>query len=214
MVYVILGIALWLAFLKSGVHSTIDGIFLAMTIPTQAVLTGNHFANRIQSRLESFLNRERVNDPLERAEEQQAVIQEIEFSCRRVEAPLQHIEHSLPPWVTFFLLPIFAFASTGTEIPFQALGDIFSELIILGVIFALFFGKQAGIFLFAWMTVKLGWAQLPHGVGWAPLYGVSILGGIGFTISLFIAGLALPDPEMLKLAKIGTLVASILSGVI
>jgi NhaA family Na+:H+ antiporter len=84
----------------------------------------------------------------------------------------------------------------------------------MGLILGLFVGKQAGIFLFAWVTVKLGWAKLPNGVGWTHLYGVSILGGIGFTMSLFIAGLAFLDPEMLKQAKMGILIASILSGVI
>ncbi len=214
MVYVILGIALWLAFLKSGIHATVAGVLLAMTIPTNAQLTGNQFAKRIQGLLDDFSRRQRVDDPLSRAEDQQAAIQEIELSCRRVEAPLQRIEHGLHPWVTYIILPIFAFANAGTEIPFQALGGALSDPIVLGVILGLIFGKQLGIMSFCWVTVKFGWTQLPQGVGWPQLYGVSILAGIGFTMSLFIADLAFPNPEYLQKAKIGILVASILSGVI
>ena len=116
--------------------------------------------------------------------------------------------------MTFIIIPIFAFANAGVEIPFQELGGIFSNPIILGILVGLFFGKQIGIMSFAWIVVRLGWADLPKGLRWSHLYGASILGGIGFTMSLFIGDLAFPDPDMLQQTKLGILLASILSGLI
>jgi len=214
MVYIILGMILWVAFLKSGVHVTVAGVLLAMTIPANALITGDQFARRIQRLIEKFLGHERAIHPLERTEDQQAIIQEIELSCRRVEAPLQRIEHGLHPWVTYVIMPIFAFANAGVEIPFQAMGNLLGQPVILGIIAGLFLGKQAGIMLFSWLAVRMGWADLPSDVTWRQLYGISVLAGIGFTMSLFISSLAFPDPDLLAQSKIGVLIASLLSGVI
>jgi NhaA family Na+:H+ antiporter len=214
MVYIILGIILWVAFLKSGVHATVAGVLLAMTIPANALITENQFAQRIQKLIQKFLSRERADHPLERTEDQQVIIQEIELSCRRVGAPLQRIEHGLHPWVTYVIMPIFAFANAGVEIPFQTMGNMLDQPVILGIIAGLFLGKQAGIMLFSWLAVRSGWADLPSEVTWKQLYGTSVLAGIGFTMSLFIASLAFPDPDLLAQSKIGVLMASILSGVI
>ncbi len=212
MVYIILGIILWVAFLKSGVHATVAGVFLAMTIPANALITEDQFTKRIQKLIQKFLSRERADHPLERTEDQQAILQEIELSCRRVQAPLQRIEHGLHPWVTYVIMPIFAFANAGVEIPFQAMGNVLSQPVILGIIAGLFLGKQAGIMLFSWLAVRWGWADLPSEVTWKQLYGISVLAGIGFTMSLFIASLAFPDPDLLAQSKIGVLIASVLSG--
>ncbi len=214
MAYIILGIILWVAFLKSGVHATVAGVLLAMTIPANAVITEDQFAQRIQKLIQKFLSRERADHPLERTEDQQAILQEVELSCRRVQAPLQRIEHGLHPWATYVIMPIFAFANAGVEIPIQAMGNALSQPVILGILVGLFLGKQAGITLFAWLAVRLGWADLPSKVGWKQIYGISVLAGIGFTMSLFIASLAFPDPTLLAQAKIGVLMASLLSGAI
>lgn len=212
MVYVILGIFLWLAFLKSGVHSTVAGVLLAMTIPTNALMTGDEFARKIRNLLTQFLGRERVANPLHRAEDQQAIIKEIESSCHHVEAPLQGIEHRILPWVTYAIMPIFAFANAGVEIHFQELGGALVHPVTLGIIAGLVIGKQTGIMLFAWLAVKLGWAELPVETNWKHMYGVAWLAGIGFTMSLFIGSLAFTDPTLLTQTKIGILVASLASG--
>lgn len=214
MVYIILGIILWVAFLKSGVHATVAGVLLAMTLPANALITEDQFVLRIQKLIQKFLSRERADHPLERTEGQQAILQEIELSCRRVQAPLQRIEHGLHPWVTYVIMPIFAFANAGVEIPLQTMGNALSQPVVLGIIVGLFLGKQAGITLFAWLAVRLGWADLPSEVTWKQIYGISVLAGIGFTMSLFIASLAFEDPTLLAQAKIGVLMASLLSGVI
>jgi NhaA family Na+:H+ antiporter len=214
MMYIILGIILWVAFLKSGVHATVAGVLLAMTIPANAQTTEDQFARHIQKLIQKFLSRERADHPLERTEDQQAILREIELSCRRVQAPLQRIEHGLHPWTTYVIMPIFAFANAGVEIPLQAIGNALSQPVVVGTIAGLFLGKQAGITLFAWLAVRSGWADLPNEVTWKQLYGISVLAGIGFTMSLFIASLAFSDPTLLAQAKIGVLMASLLSGAI
>lgn len=213
LIYVILGIALWLAFLKSGVHATVAGVLMAFTIPANALLTEEQFVRRIQRLIEKFQGHGRVDNPLERAEDQQVVIQEIEMACRRVEAPLQRIEHGLHPWVIYIIMPIFGLANAGVEIPFYAIGDALGQPVIMGIVAGLFLGKQSGIILFSWLSVRLGWADLPSEVTWRHLYGASLLAGIGFTMSLFIASLAFPDPTLLAQAKVGILIASTLSGI-
>ena len=127
--------------------------------------------------------------------------------------PLQRFEHGLTPWVSFFIIPLFALANAGVDIG----GDFAKSLtdtISIGIITGLFIGKQTGIFLFSWLAVKLGIASKPEGIKWQQLYAVGILGGIGFTMSLFITNLAFNDPLLIDTAKIGILIASLLSGVI
>ncbi|MEW6324814.1 MAG: Na+/H+ antiporter NhaA [Nitrospirota bacterium] len=215
LVYTLLGIVLWLAFLKSGVHASVAGILLAMTIPTRTVLTEAQFERRVQRLIEHFTASDDRRSPLERNEEQQAIIQRIEAACHEVEAPLQRIEHNLHPWVTFAIIPIFAFANAGVEISTEALKAAAVHPVTLGVAVGLVLGKQLGVLLFTWAPVRLGWAELPAGITWAHLYGVSWLAGIGFTMSLFITNLAFAtEPRLIEQAKIGILAASLIAGAV
>jgi NhaA family Na+:H+ antiporter len=128
--------------------------------------------------------------------------------------PLQRFEHGLHPWVAFFIIPVFALANAGVTLAgLDILSALFSP-VSLGIIIGLFIGKQFGIFAFSFVAVKLKLASLPEGVNWKNLYGAGILAGIGFTMSLFIAGLAFNNPALLDLSKIGILTGSLLSGVV
>ncbi|MCC6598424.1 MAG: Na+/H+ antiporter NhaA [Alphaproteobacteria bacterium] len=165
--YIILGIILWVAVLKSGVHATLAGVATALFIP---------------------------------------------MSCPKREgfSPAKHLEHALHPWVAFGILPIFAFANAG--VPFTGMGlHSLGEPVTLGITLGLVLGKQVGIFLTLWLAIKLGLSPMPKGVRWVHLYGVSILCGIGFTMSLFIGGLAFADLHHQASIRLGVLVGSIFS---
>lgn len=212
LVYSILGVILWLAFIKSGVHATIAGVLLAMTIPVDAKFTEADFRQRIQNLLDRLMQRRKEDDPLARAEDQQAVIHKIEKACQDVEAPLQRMERGLHGWVGFLIVPLFAFANAGVEIPWNRLSEALFHPITGGAIVGLVIGKQVGIMLFSWGVIRLGWGELPEGTNLRQIYGASWVAGIGFTMSLFIAELAFFDPEQLVAAKIGILFASLIAG--
>ena len=211
--YSILGVILWLAFLKSGVHATIAGVLLAFTIPAVSRYDTNKFSGKVKQLINNFDSKgDHWKNVLNNAERQHDVLA-IESSCEKILTPLQRFEHSLHPWVSFFIIPVFALANAGVTI---ADLDILSALlspVSLGIILGLFIGKQMGIFAFSFLAVKLKFATLPEGVNWKNLYGAAILAGIGFTMSLFIASLAFTDPALLDLAKIGILSGSLLSGI-
>lgn len=129
-------------------------------------------------------------------------------------SPLLQVEHGLQPWVTFLIVPLFGFANAGVSFADMSLSDL-AQPVPLGVAFGLFLGKQFGVFLTSFAIIRLGWAQLPTGANWKQLYGVAILCGIGFTMSLFIGLLAFPDVPLLQNElKLGVLLGSIVSGVI
>ena len=128
-------------------------------------------------------------------------------------SPLHALEHGLSPYVLFFIVPVFAFANAGVSLAGIELGDMLAPL-PLGIALGLVLGKQIGVFGATWATVKLGFAQLPHGVTWAHIYGLSCLAGIGFTMSLFIGSLSFADPELMNAVRLGVLSRSLISGVV
>lgn len=213
--YVIVGIALWFAMLKSGVHVTLSGVLMAMTIPATTTIGNSAFALTIREQL-SFFTGEKKDARADHIdldyERKQMIIQKMERACHDIEAPLQRIEHYLHPWVVYLIMPLFAFANAGVEISLGALGRLTTDPVFLGVIFGLVLGKQIGVFGFSWLSVRAGFTALPRGVGWGHIYGVSVVAGIGFTMSLFIGMLAFDSDGLLESAKIGILVASFISG--
>ena len=165
--YILLGIILWIAVLKSGVHATLAGVATAFFIPMTCKKNPEH-------------------------------------------SPCKHLEHFLHPWVAFGILPIFAFANAG--VPFTGMGlHSLGEPVTLGIIAGLVVGKQLGIFSVLWLTIKTGISPMPQGVTWLHLYAVSILCGIGFTMSLFIGGLAFDDLAHQASIRLGVLVGSMIS---
>lgn len=209
--YIILGILLWLTVLESGIHATVAGVLLALTIPVQPQLDSPGFIERIQSLIEQF--RKETADARSQIimQHQLSIVQTIEISCHKVETPLQRFEHKLHPWVTYGIMPLFAFANAGVSIDGN-LSSILLAPVALGIILGLIIGKQIGITLFSWIAVKLNVAVLPVGTGWKHIYGISWLGGVGFTMSLFIANLAFADEQTLNISKAAVLTASFIAG--
>jgi len=212
--YMILGLILWLAFLKSGVHATIAGVLLAFTIPASSRYDTNKFSERVKQLINHFDSTgDHWKNVLNNSERQNDVLA-IEESCEKILTPLQRFEHELHPWVAFFIIPIFALANAGVTLMSLDILEALTSSVSLGIIIGLFFGKQIGIFIFSFLAVKLKLASLPEGINWKNLYGAGILAGIGFTMSLFIAGLAFNNPALLDLSKIGILTGSLISGIV
>ena len=212
LVYVIPGIVLWIAFLKSGIHATVAGVILAFIIPATSRYNTKDFLLKGKELLDDF-DKEGTEGPNVLAnEERQNIVQTLESACAKVLTPLQRFEHSLNPWVSFVIMPIFALANAGVPLKEDFFTSLINE-VSLGIIAGLFIGKQFGIFIFSWIAVKLNIANLPSKVQWKQIYGAAILGGIGFTMSLFITNLAFTSEELINIAKVGILTASLLSGI-
>ena len=204
-VYAVIGVCVWAAVLSSGVHATIAGILLAFTIPARSGIDKAEFLRQSRWLLDEF---ER-HDP--HSAKAHHTIHALEQKCEMIESPLHRIEHALQPWVAFLIMPIFAFANAGVHI-LGKVGAAVTHPITLGVLMGLLLGKPLGITLFARLASLSGLASRPASVSWRQIFGASWLCGIGFTMSLFIASLALGEGDLLDMAKIGTFAASIGAG--
>ncbi len=211
--YIILGVGLWLAFLKSGVHATIAGVLLALTIPASRRLDAPDFLDRARAYLASFAEDVKPGETAPTLQQQDAIFA-LENACEAAETPLARMEHGLHKPVAFFIIPVFALANAGVALT-GGLGALLSSPVTLGIVLGLVVGKPIGITLMAWLAVKTGLASLPAGTTWKQVVGVSALCGIGFTMSIFIATLAFPgDAALLDAAKLGILLGSLISGVL
>jgi NhaA family Na+:H+ antiporter len=212
--YTILGIILWIAFLKSGVHATIAGVLLAFIIPASARLNTKHFSDKTRELLNKFDDTGEHGENVLSNEGRQTDVMAIEENCKKILTPLQRFEHGLHPWVSYFIIPLFALANAGVTFTGMDFIGAITSPVSLGIIVGLFVGKQLGIFGFSWIAVKLKLCSLPEEVNWTKIYAAGILAGIGFTMSLFIAGLAFTQETLIDLSKIGVLSGSLLSGVL
>ncbi len=201
--YALLGIGLWLAFLNSGVHPTLAGVLLAATIPTRSPPN----VSRLMAQTDTVLNRYEYDDDEGR---KQALVRALKTILDRMEPPAQRLEHELQPWVTYLILPIFALANAGVPLG-GADGLALLNPVSLGIIFGLVLGKPIGVGIFAWLAARSGVAEKPLDISWRQFFSASVLAGIGFTISLFIAQAAFQDARLLSNAKIGILAGSILA---
>ncbi len=213
LIYTLVGVGLWLAFLKSGVHATVAGVLLAFTIPVSARINTKKFKNATESLLRDFDNAGEHGDNVLTNSDRLSIIDQIENNCEKILTPLQRFEHGLHPWVSFFIMPVFALANAGVTIK-SGLTSALTNPVSIGIILGLFLGKQIGIFSFSYLAVKLKLASEPEGVSWMKIYAAAILAGIGFTMSLFIANLAFSSAELLNISKVGILAGSLLSGVV
>lgn len=213
MVYAVLGIFLWLAFFKSGVHATIAGVLLAMTIPVRTRINTEEFISNASFFLDEFRTHGKTGESVLTNKNQRAAIQAIEIAAEHAQTPLQRLEHILHPWVSYFIMPVFALANAGIAIKGDFL-SAFTQPVTLGVMAGLILGKQIGIFSASYIAIKLGWSDLPSGMTWTRLYGLSWLAGIGFTMSLFIASLAFGTSDLLTMSKAGILAASLIAGTV
>ncbi|WP_455204064.1 Na+/H+ antiporter NhaA [Kaarinaea lacus] len=213
--YFIVGAMLWLAMLKSGIHATIAGILTAWTIPARPKFEPVLFSNQVRALMGKFDKAHRPGESIMNNQEQRAVLQTLENVTHMVQTPLQRLEHGFHLPVALLVIPIFALANAGIPVEMSKLDDLFQHPVALGVILGLVLGKSIGIFGFSWLAIKLGFGQLPKGTQMKQLIGVGFLGGIGFTMSIFIADLAfINNAEYLLLAKTGILFASLLAGII
>ncbi|HRN26118.1 MAG: Na+/H+ antiporter NhaA [Ignavibacteriaceae bacterium] len=213
LIYTFVGIVLWLAFLKSGVHATVAGVLLAFTIPVSSRINTKKFKNETENLLKDFDNAGEHGEDVLTNSERLTIIDHIENNCEKILTPLQRFEQGLHPWVSFLIMPVFALANAGVTIG-AGFSSALTHSVSLGIIFGLFIGKQIGIFGFSYLAVKLKIASVPEGVSWKKIYAASIIAGIGFTMSLFIANLAFDSEELLNIAKVGILSASLISGII
>jgi NhaA family Na+:H+ antiporter len=203
-VYLLVGAVIWVAVYKSGVHPTVAGVVLGLLTPSE-VWVGRDALRRsiadLHARLADGASDDVVLEDLEL----------VEFAARESASPLERLEHALHPWVGFVIMPLFALANAGVHIELRAI----AEPVSVAVAAALLLGKPAGVVLFSLLAVKLGIGKRPHGVSWAALAGGGFLAGIGFTMSLFVAGLAFAsEPRLLADAKIGVLIGSLLSALV
>jgi len=213
LVYGLLGIGLWVAFLKSGVHATIAGVLLAMTIPVRTRINTEEFLSNTEYFLGEFRKHGKPGESVLTNKDQRAAIQAIEVVAEHAQTPLQRLEHTLHPVVSYFIMPVFALANAGVSLHGNLL-TTFTQPVTLGILAGLILGKQLGVFLASYLAIKLKWADLPSEMTWQRLYGLAWLSGIGFTMSLFIASLAFGDSEFLTDAKAGILLASLVAGTV
>lgn len=218
--YIIIGAFVWFFFLNAGIHPTIAGVLVAFCVPAKPVYAPKKYVQNIRKNISFFAheNDEMLNKRTILTREQMNWLKEIESSSDKVISPLQDMEDSLHPLVNYLIVPIFAFANAGIffgDMEFEQLFHGVAPAIIVGLVL----GKFLGIFLFSAATILLRLAPMPEGSNWARLASVSVLGGIGFTVSLFIANLSFGtgDPimsELLNDSKLGILVGSLLAGVL
>ena len=214
--YIILGIIIWALFLQSGIHPTIAGVLLALLLPAG---TQMHIG-KLSTSLHELTSRLRgeareAKGAVVLSHEQLEIIGEIKDTATKAISPVQILEHAIAPLVNYFILPLFAFVNAGITF-----GGISSEGLLgvpLAILLGLFPGKAVGITLFTWVSIRLRLCVAPLGMTFRRLVSLSVLGGIGFTVSLFIANLSYDSPEFVGLlneAKLGIFVGSILSGVV
>ena len=186
--FLFFGVIIWYLFLQSGIHSTISGVILAFVIPARPRLDAGKYIERIRDIIGEFPVSKSDNIVLTNA--QIATLKQVERASDYVISPLQSLEDNLHGAVSFVILPLFAFANAG--VVFSGSGSIVGDVSI-AVAAGLLLGKFLGIYLFTWLAVKSGVALMPAGMNWKNIAGVSLLGGIGFTVSLFIANLSFAD---------------------
>lgn len=205
-IYTAIGIVVWWAVLKSGVHATVAGILLAFTIPSRTFLEKSEFLGQGRRLLDN-LEAAPPNSP-----EEHSILDTLEQKVQLVESPLHRIEHGLQPWISFLVMPLFALANAGVDVTHNITGAV-KHPVSFGILFGLFVGKPAGILLFSFLAARTHLGVLPEDVSWRQIFGAAWLCGIGFTMSLFIDGLAFEDETLLSVSKIAILVASLASGI-
>lgn len=217
--YVIIGLVVWFLFLNSGIHPTIAGVLVAFCIPASPVYAPAKYLRTIRTSINHF--RAEDDATLSRktilSHEQMDWLKQIESASDKVISPLQDLEDSLHPIVNYMIIPLFAFANAGICFLDMNPAQIFSG-VSLAIIVGLLVGKFIGIFTFSWLAVKTGLAPMPKHTNWAMMSAAAVLGGIGFTVALFIANLSFGGEEMttsamLSQAKLGIIIGSALAGV-
>jgi len=210
--YFIVGLFMWFFMLESGVHATIAGVIAAMAIPSKPKRAPLDFTQDTKNLLDEYDNYPIATDHMMH-ERQKAILINIQDRINAIGTPAARLEHDLHLPVALIVIPLFALANAGITIDFNSIGTTIMEPVSLGIIAGLILGKVLGIFGVAWLAIKLKIATLPQGSSISQIFGVAFLGGIGFTMSIFVADLAfLNSPELIFQAKVGILAASLFAG--
>ena len=213
--FVIIGIVMWFMFYHAGIHPTIAGVIVAFFIPARSKIDSYQFIAKLKSNINRFpAITQRNKGVIILTHEQTDILHRLNTASNKVISPLQKMEDMLHPVVTFFIIPVFAFVNAGIVLEGVTIGNLTSE-VTLGVFLGLLFGKSIGIFSFVYLSIKLKLVNIPYGVTMKQLASVAIIGGIGFTVSLFIADLSYGDAQaLLNDAKIGIVSASLIAGML
>lgn len=218
--YLTIGALVWFCFLNAGIHPTIAGVLVAFCVPAKPVYAPNKYIKNIRRNISHFAHEddERLNSRTILNKDQMNWLKEIESDSDKVISPLQDMEDSLHPLVNYIIIPLFAFANAGIYFGDMSLDQLFHG-IAPAIIVGLVAGKFIGIFAASALCILLKWAPMPRGANWFSLASVAMLGGIGFTVSLFIANLSFSGPgahlaELLNDSKLGILVGSLLAGIL
>lgn len=210
--YFIIGLFMWFFMLESGVHATIAGVIAAMAIPSKPKQTPSDFTQHTRNLLDEYDNYPVTTDHMMH-EKQKAILINIQDRIDAVGTPSARLEHSLHLPVALVIIPLFALANAGITIDFSSIGSTVMEPVSLGIIAGLVLGKVIGIFGISWLAIKLKIAKLPQGSTMSQIFGVAFLGGIGFTMSIFVSDLAfLGNDALIFQAKVGILSASLFAG--
>ena len=215
--YIFFGIIIWYLFLHSGIHPTIAGVIVAFTIPARPMMNTHKYVNDIRKSISKLPEIDHTrNHKYMLSNSELAILHHVESSSDRVISPLQSMNDNLHSLVNYIIMPLFAFANASVSFTHFSISDI--EGVTLSVFLALVLGKLIGIFSFTWITIKLNWLKMPDHMNSKSLMGVAMLGGIGFTVSLFIANLSYADVPgvggtLLNNAKMGIIGASLFAGV-
>ncbi|QDV35360.1 Na+/H+ antiporter NhaA [Tautonia plasticadhaerens] len=207
--YIFVGALVWAFLLSSGVHATIAGVLLGLMTPSAPWFDMKRFSEALDALQSDY------NEAMLRGDEEAAsyVLSKIEHLTQGTESILDRLIRVLHPWTAFVVLPTFALANAGVALNAESLAAAFSSPVLWGVMLGLLVGKPVGTTLMAWVAVKLGLVTLPEGTDFRQLFGIGLLGAIGFTVALFITDLAFDDPIQVDASKIGILLGSIVAGI-
>lgn len=213
LLYIIPGIVLWWLVLQSGIHATIAGVILAMTIPSRTVINEVKFSVRIKYLLSKFKDESNSEIEVLANPAQQHIIHQMDRHIQEINPLMHKFEAALHPWTTFLIMPLFALANSGVEITWRLFTSPVPA-VATGIFFGLLLGKPIGIFLFSLLSVKLKIAELPQGTKWKQVWALGMIAGIGFTMSIFIDSLAFKDIDLINLGKATILLTSTLAAIL
>ena len=209
-VYLLFGAFAWVAMHESGVHATIAGVALGLMTPANPYYSTSMFEDSMDDLFAKYRDAQAREDK----QAAQHILGQIEALTEGTESPLERIQRLLLPMTSFIVVPLFALANAGVVITGDSVSNAVSSEVSQGVAFGLLFGKPVGIFLAAWLAVRLGVASLPRSMNWGHVLGVGLLAGVGFTVSLFVNELAFDDEILISNGKMGILAGSLIAAII
>lgn len=212
--YLIMGSILWFTVFMSGIHSTIAGVLLAIAIPSGSSINIKNFLRWSDERIQLADTYHDETAPLIAQKKYIRTVSNLSNVSRKAVPPAVRLEEGIYPWVYFLILPLFALTNADVSLQGIGLQDLASSTVVAGVFFGLVLGKPIGIMAMSFLCVKLGIGKLPEGVNWVHMLGAAILGGVGFTMAIFVANLAYEQAVLVTEAKFAILLASLIAGII